>query len=98
GSGAERTAFAVMYIGEQKYSVAHPTIAPVVAILDPDLLDAAGPRLVAVSGFDVIGHAMESIWNVNADEESWSEAESALQLAWQHLIPATQGQHSARAR
>ena len=98
GSGAERTPFAVMYVGERKYSVDHPSLEPALAILDPDLLDSASSQTIAASGFDAIGHAMESVWNVNSTEQSRRDAEAALQLAWHHLVPAWQGDRVARER
>ena len=54
----------------RKYSLSRETLYPEVALVDP-LLTTGLPRGVTVStGLDALSHALESIWNVNANPVS----------------------------
>jgi alcohol dehydrogenase class IV len=88
GSGAEATPFAVLYIGETKYSVTGSALLPDIAILDPELSCSMSPQLTAASGFDVLAQAIESLWSVRATGRSRQLALAALRLAWQNIITA----------
>ena len=88
GSGAEATHFAVVYREGQKHSVAHETLRPAVAVVDPVLTANLPPALTAHSGLDALCQAIESIWSIRATEDSLSPATAALALAWQHLEAA----------
>ncbi len=61
----------------KKYSLARETLYPETALVDP--LPTLGlPRAVTVStGLDALSHALESIWNVNANPVSSNLAEIA---------------------
>lgn len=84
GSGSEATHFAVVYIGDDKYSVADPTLLPDVAILDPDLTLSGSAHQRATSGIDAVSQAVESLWAAGATDESRRFARRALRM----LIPA----------
>jgi len=84
GSGSEATHFAVVYIGEEKCSVAGPALRPDVAILDPALTLSGAPYQRATSGIDAVAQAMESLWAVGATDHSRRYARHALGL----LMPA----------
>lgn len=88
GSGAEATHFAVVYREGQKHSVAHETLRPAVAVVDPALTANLPPALTAHSGLDALCQAIESIGSIRATEDSLSPATAALALAWQHLETA----------
>ena len=61
----------------KKYSLARDTLYPETALVDP-LLTLGLPRAVTVStGLDALSHALESIWNVNANPVSSALAEVA---------------------
>lgn len=85
GSGSEATHFAVMYIGDTKYSVAHEKLIPNVAIIDSELHYSQTPYQKAVSGADALAQAMESFWSVQSTEESRLYSEKALELVWNNL-------------
>lgn len=85
GSGSEATHFAVMYIGDTKYSVAHEKLIPNVAIIDPELHYSQTPYQKAVSGVDALAQAIESFWSVQSTEESRLYSEKALELVWNNL-------------
>jgi len=78
GTGSEATHFAVIYRDKSKYSVAHPTLLPDVAIVDPSLTASMPSRLTAITGFDAFSHAIESYWAVGATYESQKYAKDAL--------------------
>lgn len=84
GSGSECTHFAVVYIGEEKFSVAGPALRPDVAILDPALTLSGSRYQRATSGIDAVAQAIESLWAVGATDESRRWARHALGL----LLPA----------
>jgi alcohol dehydrogenase class IV len=78
GSGSEATHFAVVYIGEEKFSVAGPAMRPDEVVLDPELTLSASPRQKAVSGIDAVCQAIESSWAVGATGDSRAMAREAL--------------------
>jgi phosphonate metabolism-associated iron-containing alcohol dehydrogenase len=79
GTGSEVTSWATVWDTEAKtkYSLARDTLYPEAALVDP-LLTVGLPRGITVStGLDALSHALESIWNVNANPVSTSLAEVA---------------------
>lgn len=95
GSGSEATHFAVVYIGQDKYSVAHQSMLPDFVILDPTLTESASSYQKATSVIDAIAQAVESHWARGATEASRSFARESLT----ELIPSAaafvQGDSSA---
>jgi len=85
GSGSERTPFAVSYEGTTKFSIAHETLRPVYAMVDPTLTYSLSADLTASSGLDAIAHAMESAWAAEATKESVEISISALGQGWSNL-------------
>lgn len=88
GSGAERTHFAVVYSGGHKFSVAADSIRPVVALVDPRFTQSLPRHVTASSGFDALGHALESMWSVHSTPESLKHSRDALKLVWNNLARA----------
>jgi alcohol dehydrogenase class IV len=84
GSGSEATHFAVVYLGEEKFSVAGDPLRPDVAILDPALSLSGSAYQRATSGIDAVAQAIESLWAVGATDRSRRWARHALRL----LLPA----------
>jgi len=80
GSGSEATHFAVLFVDQEKFSVAHPTLRPTWAIVDPTLTHSSPRKVAAAAGLDVLCQAIESLWSVNADQQSISHASEALRL------------------
>lgn len=80
GTGSESTHFATIYIGGKKYSVAHETLLPEVAILDPAQL-ATLPQAERASTFlDALCHSIESYWSVRSSEESRAYSAQAISI------------------
>lgn len=84
GSGSEATHFAVVYLGDEKYSVAGPALRPDAVILDPALTVTGSRYQRATSGIDAVAQAIESLWAVGATAASRRWARHALGL----LLPA----------
>ncbi len=79
GTGSEVTSWATVWDtgAMKKYSLARDTLYPEAALVDP-LLTLGLPRAITIStGLDALSHALESIWNVNANPVSGSLAEVA---------------------
>ncbi len=79
GTGSEVTGWATVWDtdAKKKYSLAHPLLYPEHAIVDPDLTLAAPRALTVSTGLDALSHALESIWNVNANPVSTALAIAA---------------------
>jgi phosphonate metabolism-associated iron-containing alcohol dehydrogenase len=79
GTGSEVTSWATVWdtAAMKKYSLARDTLYPETALVDP-LLTVGLPRAVTIStGLDALSHALESLWNVNANPVSGALAEVA---------------------
>lgn len=86
GTGSEATHFAVAYIDTEKYSVAHPSMLPAHAVIDPCLTHALPTAITAATGLDALCQAIESIWAVGATDESIEYASTAIQYAVENLL------------
>ena len=67
GTGAETNSFGVITdeaAGRKGY-VGHPSVRPVVAILDPELTVAMSPEVTAATGIDAMTHSLESLLSKN---------------------------------
>jgi alcohol dehydrogenase len=87
GSGSEATRFAVVYIGESKFSVEGPATLPDAVILDPARTLSGSRYQRATSGLDAVAQAVESLWARGATEATRGFARQALTL----LLPAIEG-------
>jgi alcohol dehydrogenase class IV len=88
GSGSEATHFAVLFVDQKKYSVAHSTLRPRWAILDPSLTHSAPRRVAAAAGLDALCQSIESLWSLKADSSSVALASEALRLVAGNLFAA----------
>ena len=80
GTGSEATHFAVVYIGNKKYSFAHEYVLPNFSIIDPSLSYSNSAYIKACSGFDALSQAIESFWAVSSTEESRSYSREAIKI------------------
>jgi len=80
GTGSEATHFAVVYIGNKKYSFAHEYVLPNFSIIDPSLSYSNPAYIKACSGFDALSQAIESFWAVGSTEESRSYSREAIKI------------------
>jgi len=88
GSGSEATPFAVLYVDGVKHSIEHPSILPDICIVDPVFSSTATPYLTAVSGFDALAQAVESLWSTRSTTESMGYARQALERIVPNLVAA----------
>ena len=71
GTGSEVTKVGVYTSGNgRKYTLGSPLMHAHKAVLVQDFVVKAPPALVASTGLDALDHALESIWNKNAKEET----------------------------
>ena len=84
GSGAEATHFAVVYVGDEKYSIGGPAMRADAMVLDPALTLSGSAYQRATSGIDAVAQAIESLWAVGATDRSRRFSRHALRL----LVPA----------
>jgi alcohol dehydrogenase len=85
GSGSEATHFAVVYIGEEKFSIAGSAMLPDGVALEPSLAVSGSPHQRATSGIDATCQAIESLWAVGANAQSRRNARFALHLLIRHI-------------
>lgn len=85
GSGSQATHFAVVYVDHIKYSVAHATMLPQFALVDPDLLRSLPRNVAASAGLDALNQGIESYWSVHATQSSLGSARAAIQDVWRNL-------------
>lgn len=80
GTGSEVTPWATIWDREQKkkYSLHLPQTWPAFAVIDPELMLSLPAAVTLQSGLDALSHALESIWNVNANPVSDTFAVAAV--------------------
>ena len=83
GTGSEVTCWATVWDREtgRKHSLARPDLYPEYAVVDPELMLGKPRGLTISTGLDALSHALESIWNVNANPVSASHAVTAAREA-----------------
>lgn len=72
GTGSEVTCWATVWDTDEnkKYSLARPDLYPECALVDPDLTLGLPRGMTISTGLDALSHALESIWNLNANPVS----------------------------
>lgn len=78
GTGAEATAVAMLWHEGRKRIFVNERLVPRHATLDPALMRALPPAVMAASGLDAISHAVESLLSTFRTPMSVAAAESAL--------------------
>lgn len=85
GTGSEATKSSVFYIHEvDKISVANYDFIPDYILFDETLLDTLPLYQRKCTCLDALCHAIESYWNVKANEESKTYAAKAIKLFFEH--------------
>jgi len=90
GSGSESTHFAVVYDGIKKYSIAHKSLLPDYAIIDPQLTYSLSPHQTAVSGIDALCQSIESFWSVSSTKLSRDKSLKSIKLVINSLVTSVQ--------
>ncbi|QNK65695.1 iron-containing alcohol dehydrogenase PsrA [Variovorax sp. PAMC26660] len=81
GTGSEVTPWATIWdtANQKKYSLHLEATWPEAAIVDPELMLSVPAGITVSTGLDALSHALESVWNVNANPISDTFAVSAVQ-------------------
>ena len=81
GTGSEVTPWATIWDAgnQKKYSLHLDETWPEAAVIDPELMLSVPAGTTVSTGLDALSHALESIWNVNANPVSDTFAVSAVQ-------------------
>lgn len=87
GTGSEVTPTATIWDHKmkKKYSLYDDTMYPNTAILDPGLTMELPTAITISSGLDAVSHALESIWNINANQASIALATQSLRQSLKAL-------------
>ena len=85
GTGAEVTKFAVIYVGNKKYSFENQSILPDYAIADGRFSKDSPKYLKACCAIDALCQAIESYWSTNSTKKSRCYAKKAMELCRQYL-------------
>ncbi len=72
GTGSEVTCWATVWdvVAARKYSLSDPALYAETAIVDPQLMVGKPRALTLSTGLDALSHALESVWNINANPVS----------------------------
>ncbi len=86
GTGSEVTPFLVLRDEKgRKLTIAYYEVLPNIAIVDPQFVEKLPPKLVAVSGFDALTHALEAYVSVYATPFTDPYALKATQMIFENL-------------
>ncbi|HEB31222.1 MAG TPA: iron-containing alcohol dehydrogenase [Spirochaetes bacterium] len=100
GTGSEATHFSVLSNPEirEKSTIAHERIIPRVALVDPQLTVSMPSKLTALTGIDVLAHAIESFINIKATPFSKMVSIEAIRLVGMYLSRAVRNGRNMIAR
>lgn len=92
GTGSEVTSWSTVWDAAKgvKHSLALPGLYPEVALIDPELMLEKPRDLTIATGLDALSHALESLWNKNANPVSMTYAVSAARTILE-VLPALAG-------
>jgi phosphonate metabolism-associated iron-containing alcohol dehydrogenase len=88
GTGSEITPWATIWDMDEKkkYSLQLPDLFSEVAIYDPSLTLSVPRDITVQTGLDTLSHALESIWNKNANEITINYAIKSAKLIIDNLV------------
>lgn len=75
-----------------------PELYPEVALYDPTLTLSMPKDITLQTGLDTLSHALESIWNKNANEITIKYAVKSARLIMDNLLPLSQNLNSLEYR
>ena len=101
GTGSEVTPFAVISDkkNNKKYPLADYSLTPTIAIIDPEFTTNLPPKVTAMTGMDVLTHAVEAYVSVMANDYTDGLCLKAIKLVFDYLPRAVKdGPHDLEAR
>ena len=89
GTGSEITPWATIWDMDEKkkYSLHLPELFSEVALYDPTLTLSVPKEITVQTGLDTLSHALESIWNKNANPITVAYAVKSARLIMTNLVP-----------
>jgi alcohol dehydrogenase class IV len=90
GTGAEVTKNSVLSSPEAKVkaSLRSPHLLPILALVDPDLLDGMPKTILAPTGLDALSHLLESFVSIRANAFTLALAKEGMARVSRSLCPA----------
>jgi alcohol dehydrogenase class IV len=85
GTGSEATHFAVLWHDREKFSIAHDSMLPDLAIVDPSLVRSQPKYLMISSALDALSQGIESYWSIYSTDESKRYAKDAIAAMYKNL-------------
>lgn len=100
GTGSEVTCWGTVWDTENglKYSLSLPGLFPEAAVIDPALMISKPHDLTVSTGLDALSHALESVWNKNANPISLNYAVTAAREILEVLPSLAQNLGNAELR
>ncbi len=100
GTGSEVTDFSVITDKAKgmKYPLVDESLMPKIAILDADLTLSVPTEITAITGMDVLTHAIEAMASTGANDFSDAAAEKAIKLVRSYLLTAYKEPNNLEAR
>jgi phosphonate metabolism-associated iron-containing alcohol dehydrogenase len=100
GTGSEVTPFATVwdFADCKKYSICNNEIYPNTAILDPELTYNLPKDITISTGLDAVSHALESVWNKNANPITLALASKSLSMSLPSIRKLKQSLNNLEAR
>lgn len=100
GTSSEITPWATIWdkVELKKYSLHLPNLFGETAIYDPVLTWSVPKNVTIQTALDALSHALESIWNKNANPISVTFAIKAAKLIIEYIVPLTQNLSDASYR
>ncbi|MFC1451755.1 iron-containing alcohol dehydrogenase family protein [Verrucomicrobiota bacterium] len=100
GTGSEATTVTVLTNSGTgvKKSIRHPSFMARLVVLDPELLAACPPEVIAASGMDAFTQALESFLSNKATWLTRTWSLKALELLGANLVPAYRGERGESRR
>ena len=88
GAGSESTHFAVVYLGNKKYSFANQNLLPDKVFIFPKFTYSLSKYQFACSATDALCQSIESFWAVNSNLTSKKHAKLAIEIILKNLLDA----------
>ena len=101
GTGSEVSPFAVISDkkNNKKYPLADYSLTPTVAIIDPEFTTSLPARVTAMTGMDVLTHAIEAYTSALANDYTDGLALQAIEMVFEYLPRAVKnGKNDLEAR